>query len=170
MQGYQKQPRNTKSKFRIVAGGAGTDKPKPLRAGGPEPTEEMLPGEYLLHCEGATTTKKGEFIIAVLRFKVLEPIEHLGIALTQWIQVPEVGGVVPLGSRYAKQGVLALHREVDAGDDLDPQIFVGQTFVGFVGFRKTPGRGGQASDDNALTKKGATDFLRVHSLFGVQDE
>jgi hypothetical protein len=157
-----------KSNLKIVAGGA-LAKTKPLRAGGLEPDGSMAPGEYIANCEGAAITTKGRSTIAVLEFRILDG-PHSGTALRQWITIPDIDGIVPLGSRYGRQCALALGHEIESGDDLNPAaIFRGKTFRIKVGYRMTEKRGGMPSHDNASRRKDAQDFLRVHELIAVKE-
>jgi hypothetical protein len=153
----------SKSNLKIVAGGGGL-KPKRLRAGGLEPSESMAPGQYHASCEGATITNKGKATIAVLAFRIIDG-PHGGTALRQWITIPDVDGVVPIASRYGRQCAIALGREIESGDDLDPgSIFRGHFFLIDVGFRMTVKTGGTPTSDNALRRKDHKDFLRVHKI------
>jgi hypothetical protein len=152
--------------LKIVAGSA---KPKSLRAGGLAPDESMAPGVYTANCEGGTLTMKGKTTIAVLEFRIIDG-PHTGTALRQWITVPDIDGVVPLSSRYARACAIALGRGIECGDNLDPgQIFRAKTFSVSVGFRKTAGVGGTASDDNASRRKDRRDFLRVHDIIALSE-
>jgi hypothetical protein len=157
-----------KSTLTIVAGGGGA-KPKHLRAGGLEPSEEMEPGRYLVNCEAATITKKGKATIAVLEFRIInEP--HSGTALRQWVTIPDIDGSVPIASRYARQCAIALGREIEPGDDLDPSsIFRGKIFLTDVGFRMTEKIGGTPTPENTRRRKDAKDFLRVHSILSLEE-
>ena len=73
------------------------------------------------------------------------------------------------GSAYAKLCALALGREPEPDESLEPNdIFRGRVFLAFVGWRKTDKpRGGQFSDQNALRRKDDRDFPRVHDLLEV---
>jgi hypothetical protein len=155
--------RSARSSLKIIAGGF-VPKPKQLRAGGLEPTDSMAPGEYIANCEGATITSKGGKTIATLAFRVIEG-SHSGTALRQWITLPDIDGIVPLGSKYGRQCALALGREIEPGDDLSPgAIFPGRVFRVAVGYRMTEKPGGAANHENAQRRKDAKDFLRVHAL------
>lgn len=157
-----------KSNLKLVAGGS-AEKPKQLRAGGLEPDDSMTPGQYIANCEGAKIDTKGRNTIAVLEFRVIDG-PHGGTSLRQWITIPDVDGSVPVGCRYARQCVLALGREIEPGDDLNPAaIFKGKTFSIKVGYRMTLKTGGNPSPDNAARRKDAKDFLRVHELVAVED-
>jgi hypothetical protein len=139
-------------------------KPKPLRAGGLKADDGMPAGEYTVTCEGATSTMKGRSIIAVLEFRVVEG-RYSGTALRQWLTIPEVDGLVPTWSKYSRHCVIALGREVEPGDDLDPaKIFRGRFFSVEAGFRLTEGTGGRPTEENALRCKDHKDFLRVHRI------
>jgi hypothetical protein len=128
----------------------------------------MAPGEYIANCEGATITTKGRSTVAVLEFRITDG-PHSGTALRQWITVPDIDGNVPLRSRYGRQCALALGREIEPGDDLNPaQIFKSKSFRVRVGYRMTEKRGGMASHDNATRRKDARDFLRIHELLAVE--
>ena len=153
---------NVASRLKLV-GGAVAQKPKQLRAGGLEPDASMEPGEYIANCEGATVTAKGKSTIAVLEFRIIDG-PHSGTSLRQWITIPDIDGSVPLGSRYAKQCALALEREIESGDDLDPAaIFKSKTFRIEVGYRLTEKVGGQHDPKNAFlgrTLKTSFGFIR----------
>ena len=165
---YRSPP--AKSNLKLVAGGgSSTEKPKQLRAGGLEPDESMTPGEYIANCEGAKIDTKGRNTIAVLEFRIIDG-PHTGTALRQWITVPDVDGNVPLRSRYGCQCALAIGREIEPGDDLNPAaIFKSKTFRIKVGYRMTEKRGGMASHENANRRKDDRDFLRVHELIAVEE-
>jgi hypothetical protein len=168
-QRQERSYRNTqrKSNLRIVAGGG--EKSKHLRAGGLEPQESMAPGQYVAQCEGGTIKTKGKSTIAVLEFRIIDG-PHGGTALRQWVTIPDVDGNVPLSSRYARQCVVALGREIEPGDDLDPAaIFKGKFFLIDVGYRKTEKIGGTATQENAGRRKDAKDFLRVHSILSWEE-
>jgi hypothetical protein len=156
------------SRLKLV-GGPIAQRPKQLRAGGLEPDASMEPGDYVANCEGATITSKGKSTIAVLEFRIIDG-PHSGTSLRQWITIPDIDGSVPLGSRYAKQCALALGREIESGDDLDPcAIFKSKTFRIEVGYRLTEKVGGQHDPKNAFFRKDAKDFLRVHKLLAVEE-
>src|SRR5262249_6234655 len=100
-------------------------------------------------------------------FRVLDG-PHSGTALRMWLTIPEINGLVSLGTRYARFCALALGRELEPGDALEPEaIFPGKTFLCFVGFRKTLRMGGPANDQNATQKKSARVFRRIHELLGL---
>jgi hypothetical protein len=129
----------------------------------------MAPGEYVAHCEGAKITAKGRNTIAVLQYRVAEGF-HSGTVLSQWITIPDVDGIVPLGSRYARQCAVALGREIEPGDDLNPEmIFRSKTFRVYVGYRMTEKNGGTAAHENAQRRKDAKDFLRIHNLIVMEE-
>jgi hypothetical protein len=158
-----------KSSLKIVAGGGGAPKPKQLRAGGLEPSESMAPGKYIANCEGATITTKGRSTVAVLEFRIIDGL-HSGTALRQWITIPDIDGIVPLGSRYGRQCALALGRDIESGDDLNPAtIFKGRLFRVDVGYRMTEKIGGIPSHEHTLRRKDHKDFLRVHNLIAVEE-
>jgi hypothetical protein len=158
------------SSLRFVAGGAGVPKPKQLRAGGLEPDDSMAPGEYVASCEAASITTKGKNTVAVLEFRIIDG-PHSGTAVRQWIGIPDVDGIVPLASRYGRQCALALGREIETGDDLNPAaIFRARVFLIQIGFRMTEKTGGAPSEAHAAHRKDAKDFLRVHKLIAVHEE
>jgi hypothetical protein len=159
----------TAKSIRLVSGGANAAKPKQLRAGGLAPTEEMAPGQYVVACEGATITTKGRTTLVILEFRVIDG-PNGGTALRQWITIPEIEGVVPLASRYGRQCAIALGREIESGDNLDPsKIFRGKFFLVDVGFRMTEKIGGTFSPENKLRRKDAKDYLRVHSVLSLEE-
>jgi hypothetical protein len=160
-------PSKLKANLKIVAGT--TAKTKHLRAGSLEPSESMAPGQYVAACEGGTVTTKGKNTVAVLEFRIIDGA-HGGTALRQWIQIPDIDGVVPIASRYGRQCAIALGREIESGDDLDPgSIFRGKFFLVDVGFRKTEKTGGTATENNALRRKDGRDYLRVHAVLELQE-
>jgi hypothetical protein len=166
----QRKPKTSRpsSGLKLVAGTYAA-KPAQLRAGGMAPDESMTPGEYIANCEGATITTKGRTTIAVLEFRVIDGL-HTSTALRQWITIPDVDGIVPLGSRYGRQCALALGREIVSGDDLNPgAIFKTKIFRIDVGYRMTEKIGGTATPENAQRRKDAKDFLRVHSILGLEE-
>jgi hypothetical protein len=166
-QSYRKS--ESKASLKLVGGAAATPKPKQLRAGGLLPDESMAPGEFIANCEGATLTTKGKTTIAVLEFRIVDG-PHSGTALRQWITVPDVDGIVPLGSRYGRQCALALGREIESGDDLNPAaIFKSKLFRIDVGYRMTEKIGGTPTPENAQRRKDHEDFLRVHALIAVEE-
>lgn len=167
MEQQPKSYRPGRSSLKIVAGGSLT-KPKQLRAGGLEPSDSMTPGEYIANCEGATITTKGRSTIALLEFRVING-PHSGTALRQWIGIPDVDGIIHVGSRYGRQCALALGREIEPGDDLHPAVvFKSKTFRVSVGYRMTERTGGTPTHENALRRKDAKDFLRVHRIIGLE--
>jgi hypothetical protein len=164
---YRKGPPKANPKPKLVAVvGA---KPRQLRAGGLLPSESMSPGEYIANCEGATLTSKGRATLTILEFRIIDG-PHRGTSIRQWITVPDVDGIVSLDSRYGKQCALALGREIESGDDLNPAaIFKSKTFRVEVGYRLTAKIGGQHDPKNALFRKDAKDFLRVHRILAVEE-
>jgi hypothetical protein len=166
----QRKPKSNRGApgLKLVAG-VSQNKPAQLRAGGLEPDESMVPGEYIANCEGATITTKGRTTIAVLEFRIIDG-PHSGTALRQWITIPDIDGIVPLGSRYGRQCALALGREIESGDDLNPgAIFKTKIFQIQVGYRMTEKIGGSATPENALRRKDAKDFLRVHGIRALDE-
>ena len=158
-----------KSSLKLVAGSGGGAKSKHLRAGGLAPSESMAPGQYVAACEGGTITMKGKATIAVLEFRILDG-PNGGTALRQWITIPDIDGVVPIASRYGRQCAIALGREIESGDDLDPAaIFKSKTFRVEVGFRMTEKIGGTPTEENARRRKDAKDFLRVHQILSLEE-
>lgn len=160
-------------KLRAIAGGAtpkSTSTPKPLRAGGHEATTGMEPGQYVVICEGGRVEPYYKGQRANLVFKIFDG-PHEGTALNMWIPLGDVGGVVPIKSRYAKQCKVALGRDIEPGDDLDPaKIFPGHVFLAKVAYRKTEGtRGGEGDEALSLYKKGPDDRLRVHDLMELRE-
>ena len=155
--------------LKLVGGAVPVAKPKQLRAGGLEPDESMVPGEYLAMCEGATLTSKGRSTIAVLEFRIFDG-PHASTAIRQWVTIPDVDGIVPLGSRYGKQCALALGREIEVGDDLNPgAIFKSKLFRLESRLSDDREAGGISSEQHALRRKDAKDFLRVHKFLSVEE-
>ena len=142
-----------------------------LRLAGVEPTQDMVPAEYLAKCEGAWLEPVGKGLRAVLQFVCVDG-KHDGVALRQWLPIAEANVGVSPASRYARHCAIALGRPLTRDDQLgDPAaIFGGHTFVVFVGYRKTEKpKGGMASDQNAYRKKDDFDYLRVHEIRSCED-
>jgi hypothetical protein len=135
-----------------------------LRLGGVE-ARNVEPGRYRIACQGAGADEKGK---PILLFRMIDP-PHTGTALRKWLSITHVNGEVRPGSAYAKLCELALQREPELDESLEPNdIFRGKIFLAFVGWRKTDKpRGGQFSDANALRRKDDRDFPRVHDLLEV---
>jgi len=135
-----------------------------LRLGGVE-ARNVEPGKYRVACQGAGADEKGK---PILLFRMIDP-PHTGTALRKWLSIMHVNGEVRPGSAYAKLCELALQRELEPDESLEPNdVFRGKIFLAFVGWRKTDKpRGGQFSDQNALRRKDDRDFPRVHDLLEV---
>ena len=146
-------------------------KSEKLRLGGLAPSDEMQPGKYLVVCEAAWIEPVGKQHRAVLQFRVLDG-KHDGVSLRLWVTASDGGGIVSPTGRYARYCAIALGRPLDADDPIsDPgEIFAGRKFVVFVGYRKTEhAKGGKSSDERALTRKDAADFLRVHEIVSREE-
>jgi len=148
-------------------------KTKPdLRLGGDLPSEEMWPGKYLVICEGAWIQERGQRHNAVFQFSVVDG-KFGGTALRHWITAADEGGFISPVGRYAHYCALALGRPLDETDPIDDpgEIFVGRHFLVFVGYRKSEraGGGGQVSEERALVRKDARDYLRVHQILSKED-
>ncbi|MGH7826040.1 MAG: hypothetical protein ACREQ7_12800 [Candidatus Binatia bacterium] len=142
-----------------------------LRLGGPSPSDDMAPGTYLVKCETGWLEPIGKGHRAVLQFSVVDGL-YGGTALRMWIPAADAGGIVKLLGRYAKYCTIALGRPVESDDPVaEPgQIFSAKFFQVQVGFRKTDRpRGGQFSAQNALKRKDALDYLRVHEILSRED-
>ena len=135
-----------------------------LRLGGVE-AQNIKPNRYRIACQGAGADEKGK---PILLFRMIDP-PHAGTALRKWLSITHVNGEVRPGSSYAKLCQLALQREVEPDESLEPnEIFKGKIFLAFVGWRKTDKpRGGSFSEENALRRKDDRDFPRVHEVFEV---
>jgi hypothetical protein len=137
-----------------------------LRLGGVAPTDDMAPGRYLVTCETAWIESVGREHRAVLQFRVTDG-KYSGVGLRQWVIAANGGGVISPTSRYARNCALALGRPLESDDPVnDPaQIFSDRFFLVQVGFRKTEHpRGGRSSDERAMLRKDAADYLRVHDI------
>jgi hypothetical protein len=146
-------------------------KAEKLRLGGLAPSEEMQPGKYLVVCETAWVEPVGKQHRAVLQFRVLDG-RHDGVSLRLWVTASDGGGIVSPTSRFARYCAIALGRPLNTDDPVgEPsEIFAGQKFVVFVGYRKTEhAKGGSSSDERALTRKDTADFLRVHDIVSRED-
>jgi hypothetical protein len=142
---------------------------KRLRAGGIPPSEDVQPGQYVVSCESAMLTTRGQHTTAVLQFRIIDG-PHAGTALRQWLSVSDVSGVVSLESRYARHCVIALGGEIEPGDELDPsQIFPNKVFLVEAGYRLTQKIGGSPDEEHARRRKDAKDFLRVHKILEFID-
>ena len=137
-----------------------------LRLGGVAPTDDMQPGRYLVTCETAWIESVGGQHRAVFQFRVNDG-KYDGVGLRQWVIAANGGGVISPTSRYARYCALAVGRPLESDDPVnDPaQIFSRRVFLVQVGFRKTEHpKGGRSSDDRALPRKDAADYLRVHDI------
>lgn len=137
-----------------------------LRMGGIE-AHNMEAGNYRVNCTGAGADEKGR---PILTFRVLDE-PHTGTALRKWLAIHHTNGEIRPGTPYAKLCALALGRDPEPDDILEPsEIFRGKNFLAFVGWRMTEKpRGGTASSDLALRRKDDRDFLRVHELLQLLD-
>jgi hypothetical protein len=135
-----------------------------LRLGGVE-ARNVQPDKYRIACQGAGADEKGK---PILLFRIIDP-PYTGVALRKWLSITHVNGEVRPGSTYAKLCELALGREPEPDESLEPNdVFKGKVFLAFVGWRKTDKpRGGQFSEENALRRKDDRDFLRVHDLLEI---
>jgi hypothetical protein len=135
-----------------------------LRLGGVE-ARNIEPGNYRVASQGAGADEKGK---PLLLFRMIDP-PHTGTALRKWLSITHINGEVRPGSAYAKLCELALGREPEPDETLEPNdVFRGKVFLAFVGWRKTDKpRGGQFSEENALRRKDDRDFLRVHDVLEV---
>ena len=137
-----------------------------LHLGASAPPDDFQPDEYLAKCTGAWVEPyRGEWRI-VWQFQICDGLHH-GVGVRKWKTI-DASGDVPLENEYARACVIALDRPLDENiDDLnDPaSIFAGKKFIVFVGYRKTEKpKGGRASNELALTKKGSDDKLKVHEI------
>jgi hypothetical protein len=135
-----------------------------LRLGGVE-AHNIEPGRHRVACQGAGADEKGK---PILLFRMIDA-PHTGKALRKWLNIAHVNGEIRPGSSYAKLCELALGREVEPDESLEPNdVFRGKVFLAFIGWRKTDKpRGGQFSDGNVLRCKDDRDFPRVHELIEV---
>src|SRR4029450_4191601 len=86
-----------------------------LRLGGVE-ARNIEPGNYRVACQGAGADEKGK---PILLFRMIDP-PHTGTALRKWLSITHVNGEVRPGSAYAKLCELALQREPELDESLEP--------------------------------------------------
>jgi hypothetical protein len=91
--------------------------------------------------------------------------EHFGTALPGWIDIKLIkNGVMP-GCQYTKVCERILGRELEPGDDIEPEsILVDKVLIIETRFRATDGKSRSPEDENR--KKDERDFLRVCSVLG----
>ena len=133
-----------------------------LVAGGSRASETMPADTHFVKCTEAKTIQRGRGTQIILTFQVAELAWNDGVELKQWYNLPSSGRVSP-HTKYARSWELATGREMQAGDDMDPQIFVGKVFRAYVGFRSN-GSGNDYDKSYTETKNDPRDFLRVHTL------
>jgi hypothetical protein len=137
------------------------------------PAEDMAPGKYLVACEGAWLEPTGKNHRAVFQFRIVDG-KHHGTALRLWIDsAADAGGIISPYGKYARVCRIALDRDLAESDPVaEPAAFFsGRRFVVFVGYRKSesPRGRGRQSDDLAMIKKDASDYLRVHDILSRED-
>jgi hypothetical protein len=152
-----------KSKLKIFRGG------RPavgLRQAGVAPAADMPAGHYKVTCEAARITQKWGKSICEFSFRIVEG-QFFGTTLPGWIPIFLIGDCVHPG-KYTRACAVALGRESDPGDDLDPEaVFVGKVFLADVRFRATDGKKGRTPVD-PTKRKDQHDFLRVHQLLALE--
>jgi hypothetical protein len=136
----------------------------------------MAPGKYLVVCENAwlePMNKHTQAHRAAFQFRVVDGKYH-GTALRMWIDgATDAGGFISPIGKYARQCELCLGRPLEDNDPIDEpgQFFSGRRFIVFAGYRKSDraGGGGQSSDERAMIRKDAQDYLRVHEIVSRED-
>jgi hypothetical protein len=131
-------------------------------AGGSRASETMPAGMHFVKCIEAKTNQRGRGTQVMLTFQVAELAWNDGVELKQWYNLPASGRISP-HTKYARAWELAANREIQVGDNMDPQIFVGKLFRAYVGYRSN-GSGNDYDKTYTETKKDDGDFLRVHML------
>jgi len=128
----------------------------------------MAPGMYKVRCHDVVQMQRGRYLQVVLTFEVAEEAWNDGTELKQWYNLKAQSGMVSPHTKYARAWELAVGREIQVGDNMDPEIFKGKCFMAYVGYssKDTEGNYDQA---NAETKKDNRDFLRIHSLERLDD-
>jgi hypothetical protein len=86
----------------------------------------MPPGQYKVCCEAARITQKWSKSVCELSFRIIEG-QFFGTTLPGWIPIYTIGECVQPG-KYTQQCAVALGRETDAGDDLNPEGFSSARF------------------------------------------
>ena len=111
----------------------------------------------------------------VIQFRVVEGKYH-GTSLRMWIdKAIDEGGQVSSVGKYAQSCEIALGRPLEDSDPITkPEgFFSGHRFIVFVGYRKSErahGRGGRYSEDWAMIRKDADDYLRVHDIISRRED
>ena len=134
-----------------------------LVAGGSRASETMPPEMYHVRCVDAQMRQRGRHLQVILTFEVAEQAWDDGTALKQWYNLKSLSGHVSPHTKYAKAWELAAGRALQAGDDMDPGIFIGKVFEAYVGY-SSQSQDGSFDLANAETRKSPKDFLRVHRL------
>jgi hypothetical protein len=126
----------------------------------------MQPGKYPVTCTAARIGKKGNKTSIVLMYEVSAG-NMSGVELLQWLALPEKGKKITHRMDVWKHFTLVLG-QAPSSDDFDEQLFVGRSFLAYVGFTQRDPDTGQTVPANAeFRKKHGTDFLRVHTLLEV---
>jgi len=134
--------------------------------GGRPAPPDMQPGNYPVTCTAARIGKKGNKASIVLMYEVSAG-NMSGVELLQWLALPEKGKKITHRMDVWKHFALVLG-QAPSSDDFDEQLFVGRSFLAYVGFTQRDPDTGQTVPANAgFRKKHGTDFLRVHTLLEV---
>jgi hypothetical protein len=135
-----------------------------LQFGGRAPSEDLRPGDHLVHCPSAWSRPRGKETQAIWEFRVQDG-PHRGVALRKWMIIADAGGIVSFSGLYATYCQIALGRPVTVEDDPADvaAIFSGKSFVVRVAYRRTANPGGGKPADDQVSKDGK-DGLRVHEI------
>src|SRR5262245_35503531 len=122
MSGYSKDEKKSKQNPQPLRLAQAKVRPI-LRLGGIE-ARNVEPGRYRVACKGAGTDEQGK---PILLFRMIDP-PHTGTALRKWLSISQVNGEIRPGSSYAKLVELALGREPEPDEIIEPDhIFKGNS-------------------------------------------
>jgi hypothetical protein len=141
------------SQFKIIAGKSPSGE-RIIRAGGMPPPDEMPADKYITLCEGAKIATLWGKPTAVLTFRVADG-KYFGVSLLGYFDIDMTGETTNAGCEYNTMCEIALNRELEPGDDLNPtRIFPGKVFEVAARYRKaSPGKRGESQDPTVKKDK-----------------
>jgi hypothetical protein len=124
----------------------------------------MPAGTYTAICEAARIITKWGRPTVECSFRVTEG-DHFGTALPGWFNIKIVNNCVMPGCQYTKICERILGRELEPGDDVDPEVMLVTKVLNVEArFQLTDGKNRILQD--GTQKKDERDFLRVCSVLG----
>lgn len=161
------QPKNPKVAFINEARSNAQREPtaRIYQFGGRPAPEDMVPAKYPVVCTDARIRKKGNKTNIVLMHEVSAG-KMSGVELLQWLALPDNGKKISHRTDIWKHFALVLGRP-PSPNEFNEQVFVGKTFLAYVGFTQKDPETGRSDMIHTERKKGDRDFLRVHTLLEV---